>query len=65
MNVEARPGLAGLVRVNPAIFDAGQSPAIEVDGAFRAFALAEHPCVEDGDDEKNYESSHHAENASR
>ena len=58
MNIDARDGLicAGLVRVNPAILDASQPSAVKVDGAFRAFALAQHAGVDDCNDEKNYES---------
>ena len=58
MKVDAFAGLAraGLVRVNPAIFDSGQSFAIEVDGTFGACALAQHFCVEDGNREEYYES---------
>lgn len=42
MNVDAVPGLSGawIAWVNPAIFDAGESFAIEVDGTFGARALA-------------------------
>ena len=53
VNVDA---CAGLTRATPAIFDAGQSLAIKVDGTFGACALAQHLCVEDGDDEEQGES---------
>ena len=38
---------------SPAIFDAGESVAIEVDGTFGACALAQYLCVEDGDHEEH------------
>jgi hypothetical protein len=53
VNVYAR---AGLACARPAIFDAGQALAIEVDGAFGACALAQHLGVEDGDREEYGES---------
>ena len=49
VNVDA---LACLARARPAIFDAGEALAIEVDGAFGACSLAKHSCVEDGDHEE-------------
>ena len=59
--------VAGLARAGPAIFDAGQSFAIKLDGAFGACALAQHLCVKDGDREEDERarSSHHGEKASR
>ncbi len=51
----AGPG-AGLVRLEPAILDAGESFVIEVDGAFGACALAQRPGVKDDEDEEQSES---------
>ena len=51
MNVDASVGLA---RACPAIFDAGDAVAIEVDGTFGASSFAQHFCVVDGDREKEH-----------
>jgi hypothetical protein len=48
--------LASLACTGPAIFDARQSLAIEVNGTFRACAPAQHLCVKDSDHEKYSES---------
>jgi hypothetical protein len=51
VDVDSRSGLAfaELVRVNPAIFDAGEAVAIEIDGALGAGSLAQNLCVKNGD----------------
>jgi hypothetical protein len=56
MNIDAGAALAG---ASPAIFDAGASLAINVDGSFGACALAQYLCVEDGDREEYYEREKH------
>jgi hypothetical protein len=53
VNVDA---LAGLASARPAIFDAGEPVAVEIDGTFGACALAQHLCVEDGYREEYDES---------
>ncbi len=42
--------------MKPAIFDAREPFAIEVDGTFGACAIAQDPCVKDGDREEDRES---------
>jgi hypothetical protein len=40
--------VAGLAGARPAVFDAGEAFAIEVDGAFGAGTFAQDPCVKNG-----------------
>ena len=53
-NVDALFDLAGarLVRAGPAVFDAGETFAVDVDGALGAGAFAENTRVNDRSDEK-------------
>jgi hypothetical protein len=53
MNINA---LSGLASANPAVFDAGEAVAIELDGAFCAGTLAQHLCMKDGNYEKQWKS---------
>jgi hypothetical protein len=49
-------GVLRVLRVKPAILDAGEAFAIEVDGALGTCAIAQYFCVEDCDREEDHES---------